>query len=299
MSVEAISWALKQPLSHSSTKFVLVAMANCADGNSFECYPSIAYLCESTAQNRKTVLENIKRLIDLGYIEDTGDRKGRTGQIKAYRINLKAVPKTDGKSPENGSERVPKTGHGTVSEPSVNHRTVGDDLFQGPEPPAQRSADATAPAAPAKVASRWKATNEDSDALQTACRETWAAYRIAYTAQYGVAPVRNAKVSTQVKAFVKRLGFDESPQVAAWFVTHPGSFYAQQLHGFGLLLADAEKLRTEWATGRVAVAAHCNPARRSIHDQRSATAAALTGYSAATGHLQTRDILEGDLRVID
>lgn len=145
MSVEAVAWALKQPVKHSSAKFVLVALANCANGHSFECWPSVAYLCEATAQNRKTVIGNIGRLIEDGYIKDTGDRKGRTGGIKTYRLNTGAshekdvrsspkngtakqsqkrnstengtVPKTDGSSTENGHEAVPKTGHGTVSEP--------------------------------------------------------------------------------------------------------------------------------------------------------------------------------------
>lgn len=40
------------------------------------------------------------------------------------------------------------------------------------------------------------------------------------------------------------------------------------------------------------------PQRRSIHDQRSATMAALTGYSAATGHVDDGDTLEGQLRVV-
>ena len=145
MSVEAIAWALKQPVKHSSQKFVLVALANCANGHSFECWPSVAYLCEATAQNRKTVISNISRLIEDGYIQDTGERKGRTGGIKTYHLNTEVrtkkeapnstkngtakqshkrnstengtVPKTDGSSTENGHEAVPKTGHGTVSEP--------------------------------------------------------------------------------------------------------------------------------------------------------------------------------------
>ena len=103
VSVEAIAWALKQPVKHSSAKFVLVALANCANGHSFECWPSIAYLCEATAQNRKTVIENIGRLVSDGYISDTGSKKGRTGRIKTYILNTRTAPKQLGQ---------PKTQHG-------------------------------------------------------------------------------------------------------------------------------------------------------------------------------------------
>lgn len=88
--------------------------------------------------------------------------------------------------------------------------------------------------------------------LQAVCRKTWAAYADAYELRYGAAPVRNAKVSTQVKSFVQRVSRDESASIAEWFVSHPGDYYAKNLHSFGLLLADAEKLRTQWATGRIA-----------------------------------------------
>ena len=42
----------------------------------------------------------------------------------------------------------------------------------------------------------------------------------------------------------------EAPFVAAFFVQHNAQYYVQKMHGVGLLLSDAEKLRTEWATGK-------------------------------------------------
>ena len=81
--------------------------------------------------------------------------------------------------------------------------------------------------------------------------ETWDAYSDAYRKRYGTNPVRNATVSGQLAQFVKRIGIGESPHVARFFVFHNNNFYVQKMHTVGLLLADAEKLRTEWATGRV------------------------------------------------
>jgi phage replication O-like protein O len=89
-----------------------------------------------------------------------------------------------------------------------------------------------------------------ADALQEACKGTWNAYKTAYEKRYGIGPIRNAKVSSQIKQFVARIGYEESPQVAAFFVSHNDQFYIRKVHSVGVMLADAEKLRTEWATGK-------------------------------------------------
>jgi uncharacterized protein YdaU (DUF1376 family) len=79
--------------------------------------------------------------------------------------------------------------------------------------------------------------------------ETWKAYKTAYSIRYGVDPVRNKTVNSQIKAFVERLGV-ESPQVAAHYVRSNTAFYVRSKHGTGPMLKDAEGLRTEWATGK-------------------------------------------------
>ena len=79
--------------------------------------------------------------------------------------------------------------------------------------------------------------------------ETWARYENAYASKYGVSPVRNSKVNSQLAQLVARLGPTEAPDVAAYYVTHRHSLYVSAKHCVDLLLRDAEKLRTEWATG--------------------------------------------------
>lgn len=78
----------------------------------------------------------------------------------------------------------------------------------------------------------------------------WEAYSAAYATRYGVAPVRNAQVNAQLAQVVGKLGADEAPQVAAFYLTSQNRFYVSAGHSVGVLLRDAEKLRTEWATGR-------------------------------------------------
>lgn len=94
MSLQAISWALKVGDLRSTEKFVLVCMCNYADENGF-CYPSIAALSDDTAQNRKTVIANIKSLVLAGLIGDTGKRVGATKQIIVYKVN----------NPKNGTNK--------------------------------------------------------------------------------------------------------------------------------------------------------------------------------------------------
>lgn len=86
--------------------------------------------------------------------------------------------------------------------------------------------------------------------FQAECRQTWTCYSDAYELRYQTKPVRNAKINSMVKQFVNRIGGAESPQVAEWFVSHPNGYYVGRMHDFGCLLVEAEKLRTEWATGR-------------------------------------------------
>lgn len=100
----------------------------------------------------------------------------------------------------------------------------------------------------------------------------WNAYRAAYAVRYGAEPVRNATTNAQVVQLIKRVGAEEAPEIAAFFVGMRDPFYARKGHTLGALLADAEKIRTEWATGR--------PMTGGTHDastRRAQTIAGLTG----------------------
>lgn len=80
--------------------------------------------------------------------------------------------------------------------------------------------------------------------------ETWECYRKAYAKRYGVDPVRNQQVSAMLCRLVDKLGVQDAPHVAAFYLTHNAHWYVQKMHPVNVLLQDAEKLRTEWATNR-------------------------------------------------
>lgn len=89
----------------------------------------------------------------------------------------------------------------------------------------------------------------------------WAMYENAYRERYKVEPVRNAKNNALCKQLVQRLG-KEAPLVAEFYVQHSAQFYVLKGHPLSLLVADAEKLRTEWATGQKITTAAARAADR-------------------------------------
>lgn len=94
---------------------------------------------------------------------------------------------------------------------------------------------------------------EDVGAVKTAptskSADTWHEYSEAYRRRYGVIPVRNQMTNTHLCKLVDRLGKDDAPRVAAFYLSHNKQFYVQSRHPTNLLLLNAEALRTEWKTG--------------------------------------------------
>ncbi len=104
--------------------------------------------------------------------------------------------------------------------------------------------DLTEPDQPKKKIPREVATSTGTSV------ETWKAYAEAYRKRYGVEPVRNKSVNAMLCKLVEKIGTEEAPAVAAFYVSHQAQFYVAKMHPVNLLVADAEKLRTEWKTGR-------------------------------------------------
>ena len=122
MSLDASIWAWKTRQKQKKggalkplKKLVLLSMADRAGEDHF-CYPSIARLVEDTEMDRKTVLKIIDELIEDGFIVDTGERKGRTKQVKVYNLigikGRETVPTTVLFDDEN--DNLKSTNNGTV-----------------------------------------------------------------------------------------------------------------------------------------------------------------------------------------
>jgi hypothetical protein len=145
MSLEATKSAWKLKLK-SSQKLVILSLADRADSNNF-CFPSIARLTKDTCLNRKTVLEAIRILQELGYIEI---EKG-LGKVNKYILNLEnpvpeltpvpetepvpktvllPVPETALPSPKNGSTTSPKNGTLTYQDNLSTNLPVESNIYK-------------------------------------------------------------------------------------------------------------------------------------------------------------------------
>lgn len=92
MSLDATNWAWRVQFKNRASgslkplkRLVLLSFADRA-GEDHTCYPSVKRLEDDTNLDRKTVMKIIAELIEDGLIVDTGERKGRTKQVKVYRL---------------------------------------------------------------------------------------------------------------------------------------------------------------------------------------------------------------------
>lgn len=133
---------------------------------------------------------------------------------------------------------------------SLNHDSgftdslIPDSLI--PDSKALQSAEAPAP----KKARVKKEKAEVDPVAKEANKATWQAYADSYFNRYGAEPVRNAKANGLIAQLVARLGADEAPHVAFFYVTINDAYYVRTMHDLGNLIAKCEAIRTQWATGR-------------------------------------------------
>lgn len=90
---------------------------------------------------------------------------------------------------------------------------------------------------------------EPAKTTQTPSSRAWLRYASAFKLRYGVFPPRNARANGILAQLVARLGVEESPEIAEFYVRHDDPLYVRATHPLTLLLRDAEKLRTQWVTG--------------------------------------------------
>lgn len=86
MSIDATRWAWAAPVNNSSQRLVLLSLADRA-GEEHTAWPSIDRLAKDTVLDKKTVQKVILELINLGLVEDTGERTGPTKRVRVLKLN--------------------------------------------------------------------------------------------------------------------------------------------------------------------------------------------------------------------
>lgn len=107
MSWDALAWAAKCKVGKAADKLILLALADRHNPESDTAYPSVAWMADFSSLDRKTVITALMRLEAIGLISDSGERAGKTCQVKAYRLAIGTVPKTE-QSPKRNGSGIPK-----------------------------------------------------------------------------------------------------------------------------------------------------------------------------------------------
>ncbi|HFD6767900.1 TPA: helix-turn-helix domain-containing protein [Pseudomonas aeruginosa] len=221
-------------------KAVLISLADNANDEGV-CWPSVAKIAERTCLSERAVQQAIKVLNECKALSI----EARQGRSTMFTVTPAAFA-----PPQKVHPRRKCT-------PAASAPTPAD---AAPQPP-QEMHPTPAASAPRTVI---EPTREPSGNLlpadsgqpdaerdrQQACRAIWSAYAAAYQHRYGTHPVRNSKVNGQVRDLLKRLGAEEAPAVAAYFVGINDAYLIRNCHDLGSLLARAESYRTQWATDR-------------------------------------------------
>lgn len=220
-------------------KSVLISLADNANDEGV-CWPSVAKIGERTCLSERAVQQAIKVLSECKVLR-IESRQGRSTMFtvtpaafappQKLRPRKKCTPAANAPTPEPAAPQPPQELHPTPA--AAAPRTV-----------IEPSVEPTGNLLPAD-----SGQPDEKAVRQEDCRAIWSAYAAAYHRRYGTDPVRNAKVNTQVRDLLKRLGAAEAPAVAAYFVGINDAYLIRNCHDLGSLLAKAESYRTQWATG--------------------------------------------------
>jgi len=112
-----------------------------------------------------------------------------------------------------------------------------------------------------------KAKKEKSPGEVSDGSKVWTAYAMAYEQRMRVTPIRNAKQNALCSQLVQRLGVENAVKIAAFYLTHPNSYYMQNKYPLGLLVKDCEGIYTEFQRGEYVTADRARKA--SISQQNS------------------------------
>ena len=258
MSVKLMSaaWDMDLPMGQ---KMLLLALCDHANDDGV-CYPSQEKLAQKCSMGERTVISHIQWLERHGIV--SRERRQNTQRRKSdlYQItlgNYTAEPANSAPANSAPAKFSPEPANFAPSEPAnfapsykeepsvFNHQIepswVGSGIAAAPE--AEILEAETPKSAKQKTADEKIRANPDNV-------KTWNAYAAAYRRRYGILPESNRKTRGQVAQFVKLVGAEKAPLLAAYFPTHNGRWFVQCRHEFGLLLKSYQQIATDWATGQ-------------------------------------------------
>lgn len=130
MSVEAISAAFKVQGLTASEKLVLLVLADSANNETHQCWPSQKKLAEYTGLSKRTIWAAVDSLAKKGMIKKTGRLREGTHEKTSNLMELLIVTEAPGYVPRHVDKPV-KTKAKKSSEVSQSLRHVSQPLPQG------------------------------------------------------------------------------------------------------------------------------------------------------------------------
>jgi hypothetical protein len=164
--------------------------------------------------------------------------------------------------------------YGTLNESNRVHKSVIDRLkkegaYKALNSPLQRAKEKDKEKAKAQYKEKAKEKEQEKETSLSLCTvdsakpkkrkgkyppgygsAVWNSYSEGFERRYGTKPKRNAKQSSLACQLRERLGDADAAEVARYYPSTSNSYHAARGHTLALLVADAEKVWTEWRTGR-------------------------------------------------
>ena len=206
------------------------------------CYASNAHFAEFFGLSKSRVSEVISSLAAKGLVEVTQVREGRQIVERQLRVTRKPSEAPPSEKAKGSNTSLSNTGINPVE--GIAPPLSGDggaQVVPVAKPPMVIQAGGKRHEIPAEL---------KYPGPEAKTHRTWINYAICYQKRYGVWPVWNATVGGKVAQFIKRVGEDAAPKVAAFYVGLNELGVTKAGHGVGKMLADAEKYHTQWMTGR-------------------------------------------------
>jgi len=116
MSIRAMVWALDTPVGDTKCKLVLIALADHADDDRFQCWPLVDRLAKRVEFSRRTVYRCLDQLEQRGFIKHE-IRRADSGWMMSPLFTL-LVP-TRGTGPSAKPSAKPSANKVALEEPSL------------------------------------------------------------------------------------------------------------------------------------------------------------------------------------
>ncbi|GAA5446179.1 hypothetical protein Misp06_04388 [Microbulbifer sp. NBRC 101763] len=87
MSFEAAAWAIKRRTRTPTAKLVLIALADCHNSDTGQCDTGNAYLADVAQCTKRSVINAIEELEELGYLSAEKSNERRTNYDLFLHVN--------------------------------------------------------------------------------------------------------------------------------------------------------------------------------------------------------------------